>query len=160
MQPIRAPKASEKFIVSPFGKPWEHWLLLGFGLAAIALIVVLATVVEPDARGFGTHERLGLPACIPMEKWGIPCPGCGVTTSIALAWHGQVQASIHNQPFGFITAVALPSYAIWAIVTALCGRNLATSVSRWRLGWFGIVLVAVMALSWLYKLALVREWIG
>jgi hypothetical protein len=33
-------------------------------------------------------------------------------------------------------------------------------VSRWRLGWWGIALVVAMALSWIYKLALVREWIG
>ncbi|MDZ4773604.1 MAG: DUF2752 domain-containing protein [Planctomycetota bacterium] len=160
MQPIRAPKNDERFIVSPFGKPWEHWLLLGFGVAAIAIVVVLAIVVEPDARGFGTHEKLGLPACIPMERWGVPCPGCGVTTSVALAWHGQVWASIRNQPFGFVTAIALPSYSLWAISTALRGRNLASEVSRWRMGRLGVALVAVMALSWLFKLALVREWIG
>lgn len=160
MEPIRAPEPSERFIVSPFGKPWEHWLVLGFGLVAIAVVLVLAIVVEPDARGFGTHERLGLPACIPMERWNVPCPGCGVTTSVALAGRGQFWTSIHNQPFGFVTALALPLFGSWAIVTALRGRNLASELSRLRLGWWGIALVAVMVLSWGYKLALVRQWIG
>jgi hypothetical protein len=159
MEPIRVPEPSESFIVSPFGKPWEHWLVLGFGLASIAVVLVLALVVEPDARGFGTHERLGLPPCKPMEWWNVPCPGCGVTTSVALAGHGRFWASIHNQPFGFVTAVGLPVFGVWAIVMALRGRNLASEISRWRVGWWGIVLVAVMVLSWGYKLALVRHWI-
>jgi Protein of unknown function (DUF2752) len=159
MEPIRAPEPSERFIVSPFGKPWEHWLVLGFAFAAIAVVVVLAIVVEPDPRGFGTHERLGLPPCKPMEWWNVPCPGCGVTTSVALAGHGHFWASIHNQPFGFVTAIGLPLFGLWAIVTALRGKNLASELSRWRVGWWGIALVAVMVLSWGYKLALVRHWI-
>jgi hypothetical protein len=160
VEPIRAPEPSEKFMLAPFGKPWEHWLVLGFALGALVVTAVLAFAVEPDPRGFGTHERLGLPPCKPMQWWNIPCPGCGVTTSVALAGHGHFWASIHNQPFGFLTAIGLPLFGLWAIVMALRGRNLAIEIACWRLGWWGTALVVVMALSWAYKLALVRHWIA
>ena len=160
MDPILAPETKDKFIVSPFGKPWEHWLVLGFALGAVALLVVLGVLIDPDPRGFGTHERLGLPSCKPMDWWNVPCPGCGVTTSVALAAHGRIWASIRNQPFGFVVAVGLPLFALWAVFNALRGKNLAQEASRWRLGRLGFVLIAIMVASWAYKLALVRHWIG
>lgn len=160
MEPIRTPEADEHFLVSPFGKPWEHWLVLGFAAAAVVLLVVLGALVDPDPRGFGTHERLGLPSCKPMEWWNVPCPGCGVTTSIALAAHGHLWDAFVNQPFGLLTALALPAFSTWAFAGAVRGRNLASDLSRWRLGAWAIALVAVMVLSWLYKLALVRGWFG
>lgn len=134
--------------------------MLGFALGSVALLVVLGLVIEPDPRGFGTHERLGLPSCKPMDWWSIPCPGCGVTTSIALAARGSWWPSIHNQPLGFAVAVGLPVFALWAVVNTLRGRNLAQIISGWRLGWWSVVLAAVITLSWAYKLALVQHWIG
>src|SRR5204863_10072293 len=79
----------------------EHWLLLVGSLGALVIFVVLALWIRPDPRGFGTHEQLGLPACKMMEWTGIPCPGCGVTTSLALFGRGRFFAALHNQPLGF-----------------------------------------------------------
>lgn len=160
MESLPTPKRNERFLVAPFGRPWEHWLVLAFALCAVGLLVVLGVVVDPDERGFGTHERLGLPSCKPMDWWNIPCPGCGVTTSIALFAHGHFLDALRNQPFGFATALLLPAFAGWAIVGSVRGRNLAAELSRWRVGWWGIALAALMLLSWIYKLALVRHWIG
>lgn len=158
MEPIRAPPAEERFVVSPFGKPWEHWLVLGFALGAVGLLVVLGVLVDPDPRGFGTHERLGLPTCKPMEWWSVPCPGCGVTTSVTLAAHGHFLAALVNQPFGLVTALALPVFSGWAVVGAVRGRNLARELSRWRIGWWAAALGGLMVVSWIYKLAIVRGW--
>ena len=58
----------------------EHWMVVGVAVAAVVVIVVLAFFLRADPRGFGTHEQLGLQPCMPMELWGFPCPGCGVTT--------------------------------------------------------------------------------
>lgn len=147
-----------KFLVAPFGKAWEHWIVLGFAVASVAVLIALGVFVRPDPRGFGTHEQLGMPACKPMTWWNIPCPGCGVTTSVALAVHGHPWVSIVNQPFGFVVALMLPTFALWAFFNAIRGRDLAAELGRFRLGWPGIVLVVVMVLSWAYKFALVRHW--
>lgn len=151
---------ARKFLVAPFGKPWEHWIVIGFAVASCAALVALGLFVHPDPRGFGTHEQLGLPSCKPMLWWNVPCPGCGVTTSVALAAHGHPWDAIVNQPFGFVVALALPAFVLWAFVNALRGRDLAAELGRLRLGILGGVLVGTMAASWVYKLVLVRHWLG
>jgi hypothetical protein len=126
----------------------------------VLVLIVLGVFVDPDPRGFGTHERLGLPPCKPMLWWNVPCPGCGVTTSVALAAHGRFWASIRNQPFGFIVAMAVPAFAAWCLWHALRGRDLNNALHSVRVGRWGFVLAGAMMLAWIYKVALVRHWIG
>lgn len=148
------------FVQAPFGRPWEHWLVLGAGLGGITVLAVLGTVVDPDPRGFGTHERFGLPPCKPMVWWNVPCPGCGVTTSLALAARGRFWESIQNQPFGFVVALALPLFAAWCVWHALRGSELNNALHSIRVGRWGIWLGALMFAAWAYKLALVNGWFG
>src|SRR5262245_59589459 len=77
-----------------------------------ALILVIARLLHPSPRGFGTHEQLGLPPCPFLLLTGMPCPSCGLTTSFALAARLQFLSSLTIQPFGFIafclTFLAIP----------------------------------------------------
>jgi hypothetical protein len=152
---IRAPAWS-----GPLGRSYEHWLLIALALAGLVALLVLGLFVKPDPRGYGTHEQLGLPSCKPMEWWGIPCPGCGVTTSVALAARGHLWASIHNQPFGFLVACGIPLFAIWCAAHHFRGRDLHTELKRMKLLWWGAIVATVMLFGWVYKLALIRHWIS
>jgi hypothetical protein len=138
----------------------EHWILLVGSLGALALFVVLGLWIHPDPRGFGTHEQLGLPACKMMDWTGIPCPGCGVTTSVALFAHGQFLESLRNQPLGYLVALAIPLCAAWTVVSHLLGRDLAHDADIVRVKPFVLSLFAVILLPWLYKIARVKGWIG
>ena len=138
----------------------EHVILLAGVSAALGVLALFGMFVKPDPRGFGTHELLGLPPCLPMDRWNVPCPGCGVTTSIALAAHGQVVRGFLNQPFGALIALAVPVVFVWAWALHLRGRDLRVELARWPAGPVGLVIVALAALAWLYKLALVRGWLG
>ncbi|MCP3920904.1 MAG: DUF2752 domain-containing protein [bacterium] len=89
-------------------------ILIALVASAVA-VLVLGTQLDPDPRGHGTHEQLGLPACGIRERWNVPCPTCGVTTSVALLVHGEPRAAVANQPFGFLLAIGLPLLALWAI---------------------------------------------
>lgn len=151
--------ARPPFFAAPFGRSWEHWILLGAALGGLLVLAVLGLFVDPDPRGFGTHEKLGLPPCKPMEWWNVPCPGCGVTTSVSLAAHGRFWASMRNQPFGFFVALALPAFAIWCAWHALRGRDLNNAVHGVRVGRWGIALGCFMLAAWAYKLAMVRSWL-
>jgi hypothetical protein len=143
---------------TPIRRSQEHWILLLSAVGALLLLAVLALWIHPDPRGFGTHEQLGLPACRMMDWTGIPCPGCGVTTSVALFVHGQFLASFHNQPFGFLVALAIPLYAAWAIASHLLGRDLARDMQLLRIRTFVAGGFAAIALGWLYKIAIVKGW--
>jgi hypothetical protein len=140
------------------GRSLEHWVLLAGALAGFLILVLLGLFVTPDPRGYGTHTHLGLPQCMTIEWWGIPCPGCGVTTSMCLAAHGRLLEALHNQPLGLACALGLVFAPFWALVQHRAGRDLYVEAGRlmlrpWLIG--GGVLVAG---SWIWKLGLVRHW--
>jgi hypothetical protein len=139
----------------PKRRSLEHWLVLCVPLAGLALIAVFAFLVEPDARGFGTHERLGLPSCKSMDWFGVPCPGCGVTTSVALASRGRFLDSMRNQPFGLVVVLGILAGSIWALRGHFLDRNLYSDLVAIRVRPWAIGLGTVLAICWIYKLALV-----
>lgn len=95
------------------------WL---FALLASWPVVGLSFWLRPDARGFGTHQQLGLPPCNFQESTHIPCPGCGLTTSFTNMAHGHVidafAAHLMGPPLFLITA-AVAVFSPWALRTAL-----------------------------------------
>lgn len=134
----------------------EHWVLLAFALIAVVGLIALRLLVEPDERGFGTHEQLGFMPCFPLQAWNFPCPGCGVTTSVSYATRGDVIASFLAQPFGLVLALGAPLFAGWAAVAHVRGRDIWYELNRldWmRTGAIGLTLIAA---SWIYKIAAVR----
>jgi hypothetical protein len=136
----------------------EHWLILFGSLGAVLLLAAFALWIDPDPRGYGTHEKLGLPPCAPMVWWNVPCPGCGVTTSFALAAHGELARSFLTQPLGCAIALAIPLAALVCIVGHLRGLDLRHELAR-RATWPWAAVVAVLvAGAWIYKLGLVRGW--
>lgn len=131
----------------------EHWIVLAGAFLGPALLALFAALVTPDPRGFGTHEKIGLPPCLMMKCFHLPCPGCGVTTSVALAAHGRIRDAARNQPFGLVVALAAPVVALWAIAGHLRGRDLYRDLCAVRIGPWAWWLGGALALSWFYKLA-------
>ena len=141
------------------GRSHEHGVLLALLLVANLGLLAMGLFLEPDERGFGTHEKLGLQPCFPLKMWDIPCPGCGVTTSVTHAAHGDLVTSFLTQPLGLLlalTTVALLVYGLWLHVT---GGDLWARLHAlpWREVWMSVGGVA--ALAWIYKLASVRGWL-
>lgn len=82
-----------------------------------------------------------------------------MTTAFAHAADGHFLRSLWAQPFGLLLAVATAAAAIVALVQAMTGMALASAFAPlvrpamwWSLG-------ALAAASWLWKVAVVREWI-
>jgi hypothetical protein len=117
--------------------------------AVIAAYVVLATL-EPDARGLGTHEQLGMAPCGWPARHGMPCPTCGITTSAALVLDLRLLAAFSTQPLGALLTLAGATFAVAGIVHAVRGRSLMARLSWWRWGWIGIGTLVVVLLSWWY----------
>ena len=127
-------------------------MLLGICALTLVVVAVLGLWVDPDARGFGTHEQLGLAPCRSMEWLGFPCPGCGVTTSVSLFWHGELWASFVNQPFGWLLAVLVPLLAAGAIIAHFQGRDLYASALSVPIGRVLLSLTGLMLAAWIYKI--------
>ncbi|MFQ5733941.1 MAG: DUF2752 domain-containing protein [Planctomycetaceae bacterium] len=91
---------------------WCLFLLGGFSVAVM---------LSPDPRGFGTHQRLGLPPCSIRSSLGIPCPTCGMTTSFANFVRGRFVRSIEANLGGFVLACACALQIPWSLVSVRRG---------------------------------------
>ncbi len=137
----------------------EHWALLIVSSVCVLGLALFPVLLSPDERGYGTHEQLGFDPCFPLAAWNVPCPGCGVTTSVTHITHGNVLASLRAQPLGFLLAVGSVVAFLFLWSEHLRGRDAWNRVALW--GWPRIFRgsITVMALAWLYKIAAVRGWL-
>ena len=116
-----------------------------------AIVLGLAVWLDPDVRGIGTHEQLGLPACGVAVALDMPCPSCGFTTTFALAAEGRVWTAIVNQPFGFVlfvgTVLAVPLLTLGAAK----GISWLDLTLHWPWWWISGVAFAGWMAGWAYK---------
>ncbi len=108
-----------KFITPPVPIGWRIRLAWMIVAVICAGTLGLATRLPPNARGFGTHEALGLYPCGFVLRTGLPCPTCGMTTAFSHMMHGQVGRAFIVQPagallcFGTAVMLALSVTAAW-----------------------------------------------
>jgi len=124
-----------------------------------------STLIENRTEGFaivgagallaGLHLA-GLPgwACPFKSLFGIPCPGCGLTTATGELFHGQFLASLNTHAFAGIFFVA---YLVMTVVLFLPEGQRRSAVA-WiamferRTGVTSLVLTALM-IYWGFRLA-------
>jgi hypothetical protein len=112
-------------------RPWvDRTIAAAVALAASVSVGALAKV-QPDARGYGTHEQLGLEPCGWPVTMGIPCPTCGCTTAACLLVHGRVLAAFATQPFGAALAGLGMLLGVHATLCLLRGRSFVDVLVRW-----------------------------
>lgn len=130
-------------------------LVVALGSGAL---LAVAWSLTPSSDGFGTHRALGLPACSWPDRFGVPCPSCGMTTAFAFAAKGDLLSSFAAQPMGCALAVLTGMALVGSVWTLVTGRTLVPVFERFfnsRVAW----LMGVAALlAWGYKIALMREW--
>ncbi len=95
------------------------------GLAvAVACWAVLAeaAMLTPNPRGYGTHRQWGFPQCSFLARTGLPCPTCGLTTSVSATLHGRFGLALRAQPFGVVLALAVALVALAATAEFVTAR--------------------------------------
>ncbi|RMG09330.1 MAG: DUF2752 domain-containing protein [Planctomycetota bacterium] len=110
-----------------------------------------AFVLEPDRRGVGTHEQLGLPPCGFFDLAGGPCPSCGFTTTFAYAAHLRPLDALANQPFGFFVFLLACAATVVLPPAVVRGVSLFALTERWRWRWVVLGLVSAWLAAWAYK---------
>lgn len=123
-------------------------MVLGGCLALLAV----AYLLKPDPSGVGTHTRMGWPRCTMLTITGYPCPTCGMTTAFAHAVRGQWLSAFHAQPAGFLLALGTMIVAVFSLGAVISGREWAINWYRFSPGRTAVAVVAVVLLSWAYKI--------
>ena len=96
-------------------------LLLGFGSALLGLLAV-AAMLSPDPRGYGTHERMGLPPCTFQAMFQIRCPSCGMTTAWAHAVRGRLDRAVRANAGGAGLTLLAALVGPWCLASGIRGR--------------------------------------
>jgi hypothetical protein len=124
-----------------------HLLLV----AIICGIFVVALQLTPNASDIGTHQQLGLPPCPLYALTDIPCPACGLTTSITHVAHGHLRASLAAHPFG-------PAIALLFVVMACMSAYGLVRPFRWtdvlmhRWVYRGMLIgIAIYIVAWMLR---------
>ncbi len=122
-------------------------LVLGGAFFAAA---ATARVLEPDPRGFGTHEQLGFPSCQMLSLTGVPCPFCGMTTALAHIVRGRVLDAFSTHPAGTILFLSGVCGVFGALASEHRRRVWWSSFARFGAGRLLGVAGGVFGVSWLY----------
>ena len=130
-----------------------------FFLFAIPLAVVItATQLEPSPTGVGTHQQLGLPPCGWLEITGIPCPGCGLTTSFSNMVRLQVVGAARANPFGIMLFLVTFFTIPVAAIGFARGYRVLDTLERLHAEKFAILLSVSAMLVW--GVRVVRHYVG
>ncbi len=126
--------------------------LLGMAILACVALLVTARCLEPVGRGYGTHQQLGLPACMSRVLWGVSCPACGMTTSWAWATRGQWTLAVQANAGGFLLALIalafIPTSCYWLAI----GKTFLSDRTWLILGMSLFVALAVAIAQWCCQL--------
>jgi hypothetical protein len=122
------------------------------GVLGVLGVFAVALMLEPDPRGLGTHERLGLAPCSTQYLLDVPCPFCGMTTAFSHMVRGQVVRGFLVQPAGAALFALFAAAGILLLVMAVRGKAPGRRLQSLMTRWSWRVLIPILAAAWLYKL--------
>jgi hypothetical protein len=97
-------------------------LAASFALLGIGAFATAAWLDPYDASGrplsHGTHRQLGLPPCLMNQVTGLPCPACGMTTSVSLLAHGDLTAAWRVNWAGVLIGLLGGAATLWLTAAA------------------------------------------
>jgi hypothetical protein len=121
-------------------------------LAAVGLLLIagfgLAAAVQPDPRGYGTHQQFGFPPCGFYVLFGVPCPSCGSTTAFANFVRGRWALAAQANFAAFLLALTCAGLVPWSLQSAWRGRLWRVTDPARSLAWLVIALATVSLLQW------------
>lgn len=128
--------------------------LLALMATGMVVVFIVAMLLDPDPRGFGTHQQLGLPACQFRRFTGFPCPHCGMTTSYSNFVRGRFFAAWQANPAGMpLACICLCCIPVFYAV-AMTGRWVLTAEPfRWFLA-ISIGYLSFAFIVWVVRLVI------
>lgn len=132
-------------------------LAAGIGLGCLTMLII-GYRLQPNPSGMGTHHALGLQPCQFLLRTGLPCPTCGMTTSVTHLAHGNVLASLWVQPMGTLVGLAA-TLAFWiGLYIAITGRPALRLMQRVPTGYYVLLPMFLGIAAWGWKIVI--HWRG
>jgi len=147
-------------LASADSSPRMNRIKSGMIFVGCTSVLLVAAFLSPDSRGYGTHEKLGLPPCGFKSTTGFPCATCGMTTSFSHAAHGDLIASFQNQPMGAVLAVMTAIFAVLGLYGLATGASLRSLWFRVFNSRNVIVFGVLLLIAWGYKIYLTTQGFG
>jgi Protein of unknown function (DUF2752) len=124
---------------------WSRHLLgrLGASILAGVGLVALPDAVPASARWTGA-------ACLLGGLTGLPCPGCGITTSLLALARGHAHASWSANPAGLGVAALLIGQAV--VASLAMRRGVPTTGSLACLSWLDRIAIGGLLAAWAARL--------
>lgn len=132
--------------------PWLTRLVALAVAGACLGVLVTAASIEPSGAGVGTHKQLGLQSCALLDRTGIPCPSCGMTTSFAWFVRGNLFASLYVQPMGTALALAAACTVWGGAYIGFTGRPIHRLVTLFPATRLLLVILGLFIGAWGWKL--------
>lgn len=115
-------------------------------------VLILAAHLTPDPRGLATHTEMGFNECEFLQRTGLPCPTCGMTTSFCWFVRGNLLASLYVQPMATVLAIVC-AITFWVtLYMAICGKSLARLVRGIPSRYYIPPLLTWAVLAWGWKI--------
>ena len=132
--------------------PWWGRLIASLVSLGCLSLLVIAARLTPSPDGLGTHQQMHLQECGFLQRTGLPCPSCGMTTSFAWFVRGNIAASLYVQPMGTILAI-LCGMTVWgAGYVAAVGRPLYRLVAAIPARYHALPLLVLALIAWAWKM--------
>jgi hypothetical protein len=125
--------------------------------AGLAGVLILARVLVPDPRGYGTHTQLGLLPCSFLAMTGRLCPTCGMTTAFAWMVRGDVVRSWQANPAGCLLALLSVPMIAWLVYVGVANEPIGFRSLEDPLLGFLLAAVVLSVSVWLIRLIVSPE---
>ena len=132
-----------------FGRASFHQRLTAGGIL-FALLVVFGLFWFAGQGRIDLGRWLG-PACGFKQRYNLPCPACGMTTAIMAFFQGRISEAFYIQPAAALLCCIMVAAAFLAFLTVVFGvyyRVLIVGLTKIRLIYIVLVLIAILAAGW------------
>jgi len=125
--------------------------------SAAVLAVIAALFAVPALAATGVIDiGLLLGPCGFKQRYNLPCPTCGMTTSVVAFVRGNIFESFYIQPAAAATCTALVVVAFFAFISAVFGVYfcfIKQLISKVRVAYVLLALMAIIGAAWAVTLA-------
>ena len=133
---------------------WYQRAALTVAGASLLALLATAAALKPHPRGYGTHQRLGLPPCTIVQLYDIRCPSCGMTTSWSCLMRGQLLSSGRANVGGLLLGLTALGCGPWMVISGLRGKWLWGPPREAMVAVVGMAIVMVTFIDWVVRLTI------